>query len=236
MEENLRQRMEQMCKEKPTKSQKKLLEYFGREDARRAAHRSISEVAEELDIADATVLRFCRALGFAGYRDFRMALAAECAAASEGYLSELAQSFGGELRACGEHIDERLTETAAAAIRDARTVCCLGMGASFFVATAMHERLLGLGVASFCERDAALSELFIASRGPSDLLLVFGSDPRAARSLALARARGMRSVMVAGEPSARCDLTLIRAGEEDYARMLFAVEALALALEHTGRA
>ena len=95
MGERLTQRMQRMRAEKTTKSQRRLLDFFERADAKKLLRCSITEIARELDIADATVLRFCRALGFEGYRDFRMALAAESLTAEpEGRLAALSERFG----------------------------------------------------------------------------------------------------------------------------------------------
>ncbi|MCK3654378.1 N-acetylmannosamine kinase [Pasteurellaceae bacterium Macca] len=40
---------------------------------------SLSEVAQELDVGEATFIRFCRTLGFKGYTDFKLDLAIELA-------------------------------------------------------------------------------------------------------------------------------------------------------------
>ncbi|MCM2533809.1 hypothetical protein NDK43_17210 [Neobacillus pocheonensis] len=40
-------------------------------------HRTINEVAEDLNVADATVFRFCKRIGFKGYQAIKIALALE---------------------------------------------------------------------------------------------------------------------------------------------------------------
>ncbi|VEI45518.1 putative HTH-type transcriptional regulator [Actinobacillus equuli] len=40
---------------------------------------SLSEVAKQLDVGEATFIRFCRTLGFKGYTDFKLDLAIELA-------------------------------------------------------------------------------------------------------------------------------------------------------------
>lgn len=40
---------------------------------------SLSEVAKQLDVGEATFIRFCRTLGFKGYTDFKLELAIELA-------------------------------------------------------------------------------------------------------------------------------------------------------------
>ena len=181
----IKTKIAQLREGKLTKSQRKLLDYFESVDYKQVIYMSITDLAAATDVAEATVLRFCRLLGFNGYQEFRLNLAQgviDMGYKKEdgiGYVAEIADSYNLAMENCRKGLTSTLLKDACDMIFAARTVCCLGMGASFFVATAMHERLLGLGVASFCERDAALSELFIASRGPSDLLLVFGAQSRA---------------------------------------------------------
>lgn len=40
-------------------------------------HNTINQVADELEVAESTVFRFCKRIGFKGYQAFKIALAAE---------------------------------------------------------------------------------------------------------------------------------------------------------------
>ena len=57
-----------------TKSSKKIAQYIF-ENAQEAQYISITNLAEECEVAEATITRFCRQLGFSGYNDFKLALA-----------------------------------------------------------------------------------------------------------------------------------------------------------------
>ena len=57
-----------------TASEKKLADYI-LSAQHSIAHMSISELADACSVADATVSRFCRRLGYKGYPDFKLALA-----------------------------------------------------------------------------------------------------------------------------------------------------------------
>ena len=58
-----------------TKSGRTVAEYLV-QHAAEAQYLSISSLARECQVAEATVFRFCRALGFEGYHEMRIALAA----------------------------------------------------------------------------------------------------------------------------------------------------------------
>lgn len=57
-----------------TKSGRTVAEYLV-QHAAEAQYLSISSLARECQVAEATVFRFCRALGFEGYHEMRIALA-----------------------------------------------------------------------------------------------------------------------------------------------------------------
>lgn len=51
-----------------TKSSRKIADYLA-QHAEQAQYLSISALAKECDVAEATIFRFCRALGFEGYNE-----------------------------------------------------------------------------------------------------------------------------------------------------------------------
>ncbi len=57
-----------------TKSGRAVADYL-LQHADEAQYLSISSLAKECNVAEATVFRFCRALGFEGYHEMRIALA-----------------------------------------------------------------------------------------------------------------------------------------------------------------
>jgi DNA-binding MurR/RpiR family transcriptional regulator len=57
-----------------TKSEKKVADYVLK-DPESILYSSVTDVGEACDVGDATVLRFCRKLGFNGYQSFKMTLA-----------------------------------------------------------------------------------------------------------------------------------------------------------------
>ena len=60
--------------EKLTKSEKKVADYVFAHH-RNPQFMSITSLAEECRVAEATIFRFCKTLGFKGYNEFKLALA-----------------------------------------------------------------------------------------------------------------------------------------------------------------
>ena len=48
-------------------------------DPREAVHYSITQLAEKAEVSDATVVKFCKRLGYKGYQEFKIMLAQDVA-------------------------------------------------------------------------------------------------------------------------------------------------------------
>ena len=55
------------------KTKRKIARYF-LENYKEIPFRTVTELAEELDISDTSIVKFCKQLGFNGYGDFRHAI------------------------------------------------------------------------------------------------------------------------------------------------------------------
>ena len=68
-------RIEKIKEKKVTKLQRKLIQFMEANSYENIIYFSITEFAAAAGVAEATVLRFCRSLGFNGYQDFKLSLA-----------------------------------------------------------------------------------------------------------------------------------------------------------------
>ncbi len=225
-----------------TKSQKRLLGYLSAVDPRRIAGQTISEFASEAGVSDATVLRFCRALGYKGYSEFRLALAGEGAPlpVASDYVRETERDFRIAAEGCGRGTAKADLDRAVSMLLMAEEVCCFGAGGDGAAARLLECRLLSLGRRAFFERDGHLVNLRLAFRRPEVLLVVFDGGGRSkdgcdAAGLAHASGAGVLAVTCAEESplSKFSDLTLSASiGETSPSRqeaaLVFFAEALSL--------
>ena len=157
-----------------TKSGRTVAEYL-LQHAGEAQYLSISSLAKECCVAEATVFRFCRALGFEGYHEMRIALAqanatgalvnqrvpepdADTATLCEHASALLMTTINGTQNALSPEAVDRAAEL----LRKARQVYCLGQGGSMLIAN------------DICARFACISTKF-RTAGASHLQLVTAS-------------------------------------------------------------
>src|SRR2546429_3858478 len=137
-------------------------------DPAAAARATIVELAERSGTSPATVTRFCRALGFAGYADLRLAIAGEAGWAVDGIdagreigpgdplgtvLQQIMADDTGAMRDTAGRLDLRTVAAAADAITAARRVDIYGASGSALVAGELQFCLHRIGVAAWSWED-----------------------------------------------------------------------------------
>ena len=64
-------------KEVATKTEKKLIEGLMKINGDELIYLSITELSAKLKVAEATIVRFCKKLGYNGFQDFKLSLSKE---------------------------------------------------------------------------------------------------------------------------------------------------------------
>jgi DNA-binding MurR/RpiR family transcriptional regulator len=198
----------------------------------------IGRLAQETGTSVATVMRFCRSAGFAGYPDLRLALARETGRVSAGESPVLSPDIGRDDPLAD--VVAKIAFTDAAAVRDtaavldldalagavdavaaARRVDVYGLGASGFVAQDLHQKLHRIGLLAFAWPDphAALTSAAVLDEGCVAIAISHtGSTTDTVDALRVARGSGARTVAITNfvpSPITACaDLVLTTAARE----------------------
>ena len=139
-----------------TRSGRTVAEYLV-QHAAEAQYLSISSLARECNVAEATVFRFCRSLGFEGYHEMRIALAQANATgamvnqreldpeASTATLCEHASGlFMTAINGTQNALSPEAVDHAAKMLHEAHQVFCLGQGGSMLLANDLCARFAGI--------------------------------------------------------------------------------------------
>ena len=173
---------------------------------RLAADVSIAEVARAAGVSEPTVIRFCRSLGLAGFRDFRKHLIAALdrpdtyvhqdvlpSDALQVAVAKVMDRSIGALVDLRRHVAMMPFEAALTAMAKARQLVFVGLGASGLVATDASHKFFRLGIPC----SAALDEKTIAQSAavsePADVYVAIshtGRWPELLRAMQRARTRG----------------------------------------------
>ncbi|MBS1675355.1 MAG: MurR/RpiR family transcriptional regulator [Actinobacteria bacterium] len=200
---------------------------------------TITELADQAGTSPATVTRFCRAIGFDGYTQFRVGVAAESGRGDAGttWRTDIADDIGHDdpadrvlLTLLGLHTRSMETTTSlldlddvqlvARAIADSRHVDIYGVGGSGVIADEFRGRLYRIGINAHSWSDvhdgltsAVLQDASSVAVGVSNT----GRTEETIEMLAHARAAGALTVAITTDAgsalAAAADVALITASE-----------------------
>lgn len=213
-----------------TASEKKLANYVVA-NGQRTQSMSISELAGECAVAEATITRFCRRMGYQGYSAFRLAIAASAVTRPSD-----ADLLSGEIHAddtvpilcrklAGAEIDA-ITETqaliqperiqaAADLLLSADRVMCMGQGASMLMAEEAAHLFTTVFSGFFPVSDSHMQVITTSKLTERDAILAFsysGATKELLDILRVAKAQKVPTLLVTrycGSPgAAQADLVL----------------------------
>jgi DNA-binding MurR/RpiR family transcriptional regulator len=204
-----------------------------------AARLTITELAERARSSESTVIRFCRAMGFAGYSELRLTLAAEAGRArdadggepvdsdiSEGddltqVVRKIAFADARAVEETASQIDIVVLEKVVGLVAAARRVDIYGVGASAFVASDFQHKLHRIGRVAFAWSDmhvALTSAALLDERDVAFGISHTGITTDTVEAFAEAGRRGARTVALTNFPKSpiaqAADLVLTTAARE----------------------
>ena len=199
-----------------------------------AQYLSISSLARECKVAEATVFRFCRALGFEGYHEMRIALAQANATGTMSSQRELQP--GASTETLFEHASARLftaingtqnalsveaVDEAARMLREAKQVFCFGQGGSMLLANDICARFASLSTKFRTSGDSHLQLLTASLMNEADVVLFVsysGATRDMMETLRTAKAAGAKIILLThyeDSPGASLADVVLRCGAQE---------------------
>ncbi|MFJ3963048.1 MurR/RpiR family transcriptional regulator [Streptomyces sp. NPDC090036] len=190
-------------------------------DPAACARLTVSALAEHTGTSEATVVRTARLLGYPGYRDLRLALAALAAQQESGtapavtvdiavddpladVVAKLAHEEAQTLTDTAAALD--LTQLAAAvtALATARRIDIYGVGASALVGQDLAQKLLRIGLLAHAHSDPHLAVTGAVQLRPGDVAVAIthsGTTGDVIEPLRVAFERGATTLALTGRPT-----------------------------------
>ena len=229
-----------------TVAEKKTADYILRKP-RESQFLSITELAEESGVAEATVSRFCRRLGYTGYNAFKLALAnasARQSGSGESLSGEVEEDdsledmcrklYTADVAAITETLNLIRPEQISAAVEmlsRAEKVLCMGQGGSMIMAQETAHLFSTVSSRFFAISDSHLQTIAVANMSERDVLLFFsysGSTRDLIEALTVARERHAKVILVtrfARSPGAELADLVLSCGSDESPLQLSSVPA-----------
>lgn len=198
------------------------------EDPDRTLEESFEQLAERSGSSVPTIMRTCRDLGFAGLREFKLALAQELALggsplhrrvniadAADEVVGKIARSAAASVAGVRNQLDMDVLQAAVDAIASATHIDIVGAGnTSWFMATDLQARLFRLGLSATAWADYHLQQVAAGAQKAGGVVIAIthvGGMPSLLDAVDIARAQGAKVVAITrpGTPlAARADWLL----------------------------
>lgn len=202
-----------------TASEKKVADYLLSHQSR-SQHLSISQLAEASQVAEATVSRFCRRLGYKGYNIFRLAIAKTDTGMqdilnplsgevldSDSFSDVCSKLYTANTKAMAQTMSlarHEDYEKAADILQNADKVLCMGQGGSMIMAKEAAHLFSTIFGKYFAVSDSHTQMVYAVNVTERDAVLFFsysGATRDLVETLSRMKARGAKIILVTHFPS-----------------------------------
>lgn len=175
-------------------------------------HLSITEFSEQASVAEATIFRFCKRLGFRGYQAFKIALASEVVEPIKNIHEEIKQEdevatlakkvFAGHIEAMKgtlNLLDPKVLENIIEVLSKASRIDFYGSGGSSAIALDAYHKFLRTGIHCNAHSDGHQQIISAALLGPGQAAIGIshsGSNKDVIEALKIAKANGATTIAI----------------------------------------
>jgi RpiR family carbohydrate utilization transcriptional regulator len=172
------------------KSEVKVAEYVLK-SPEQVMHMRIVDLAQEAQVSEPTIVRFCRGIGCNGFQEFKVRIAQEMAVANnigqfaiveddsiEDICDKIADTTIQRLHQVKSQLKSRQVAQAANAISSAQRVEFYGFGASGAVATDAQHKFFRLQVATAAYSDPHMQSMSAVTLGEDDVVVAISQSGR----------------------------------------------------------
>lgn len=213
--------------------EKKIADYI-LQNPKQIIHSTITEIAEILNVADATVFRFCKRIGFKGYQALKIALATEIMTPIQQIHEEINENddeitiankiFKSNIRTLentAQILEGSSFKKAVELILSANRVELYGIGGSSVIAMDAFHKFIRTGIKANSYTDSHFQLMAASQLTKDDLAIVIshsGSNKDTIRILQVLKDSGAKTIGITGFPksalSQNVDVALYTSSEE----------------------
>lgn len=191
-----------------TRTEKILIKKIRQMDAREIVYMSITELALKIDVAEATILRYCKKIGYKGFQDFKLSLSQDMAKEVPIDVNNKSQYLMEQINKTVSKdcslFDQNSIDEVTSLLIGAGTICCFGVGNSAVACNYLNARLLKLGFNVVVSSDPHHQSIVASNLSKKDLLIlisVTGSTKDIIDVAKIAEKNGVPVVVVTNYPS-----------------------------------
>ncbi|HEO8421064.1 TPA: MurR/RpiR family transcriptional regulator [Yersinia enterocolitica] len=216
-----------------SEKEKKIADYI-LEHPEKIIHSTINELAEDLGVADATVFRFCKRIGFKGYQAMKIALASEVIEPIQQIHEEISENdsvktvtekvFKSNVRTLEntlEILNGHSIQKAVELLLQAKRVEFYGTGGSAVIAMDAFHKFVRTGIKAFSFIDSHFQLMSSSQLSENDVAVIIshsGTNKDTINIMKTAKNNGAKTIGITGYPKSpiaqNADVALFTSSEE----------------------
>ncbi|MGP7817176.1 MurR/RpiR family transcriptional regulator [Niallia sp. 01092] len=216
-----------------SEKEKKIADYI-LQNPEQIIHCTINELAEDLNVADATVFRFCKRIGFKGFQAMKIALASEVIEPIQQIHEEITEQdnvktvtekvFQSNIRTLEntlQILNERSIQQAVDLLSKAKRVEFYGTGGSAVIAMDAFHKFVRTGIKAFSFIDSHFQLMSASQLSKNDIAVIIshsGTNKDTLNILKTAKKNGATTISITGYPKSpiaqNADVALFTSSEE----------------------
>ena len=186
-----------------TKTEKKIVDGILEIPAEEIIYMSISDLAARLNVADATLVRFCKKLGYHGFQDFKLNLSQSINEADDSDSNcptgRIAMQMISAINETARAVDYKQYLEIADSMINSGKICAFGVGNSAITAMEISNVFARLGVMVTYTPDPHMQAMITANLEKGDtviLISVSGSTKDIIDVAEIAKRKGVKIVVI----------------------------------------
>ena len=193
------------------------------QDPAKIIHSTIIDMAELCNVSEASIVRFCKILGYSGFNEFKIYLASELTVeepidmkfiteqdSSKEVLEKLVKIETSVIKSILQAIDIEVFDKVVNAIKNALRVELYAFGNTRNIAMDWNYRLIKIGVPAFISQDMSFSMIqagMLTHRDVAVGISFHGNTRHVVRAVEVARKSGAITIAITCRP--RSDITKV---------------------------
>lgn len=174
-----------------TKKEKILIDRIKDVDINQIIHMSITELAEKINITEATILRFCKKLGYKGYSDFKIALSQEISIRKPEMKNSIIEKSFNKINSALEftisNLDSSKIKEITKHILSADKICVFGIGNSYVPTMYIYNSLVKEGINIWISTDSHIRKMLALNLTKQDFVILLSSSGKTIEMINIAK-------------------------------------------------
>lgn len=207
-----------------SKQEKKVADYI-LEKKGQISYQSLNEISKQINVGEATIVRFVKKIGFVGFQDFKLQIAKEdfpiMEVGYENYIDNIQSNITDTIINTKALVNKEQLDKSISLIAKSSRLFLYGVGASGLVAMELENKLLRFGKAAKAYTDSHFQIMNASIANNKDVIIAVslsGTTADVIESLTLAKNNGAKIVAITNHilsPMAKlADSVLLTAGRE----------------------